>query len=305
MFAAAILIDTGDCWFLSSVGSLCVDEEDRHLIERLCPPKARNEKVGVYGFVFYRDGEWISEIIDDKLYLSCPDYDNCNDSRRYVWDRSHSKIDPTEKRKGFRKAFQTGSDALFYGSCADENETWVPLLEKAFAKAHGDYNAINGGWPGEGLEDLTGGITTMIMSDDILDLDELWTEGLMHVNKTFLFGVGTRNYQAGDINRQGIEDGHAYSVLKAVEYKEERLLLIKNPWGSSEVCIIVISQSHTLTDSSGTDLGVMALKSGPLMQCEISITTLAMMVSFGCHMKISSLGLSRYGEHVCLQQTGK
>ena len=53
----------GDCWFISSLGSLCVDEENRHLIERLCPPKARDEKVGVYGFVFYRDGEWFSEIV--------------------------------------------------------------------------------------------------------------------------------------------------------------------------------------------------------------------------------------------------
>ena len=138
----------GDCWFISSLGSLCVDTESRHLIERICPEKARNEKVGVYGFVFFRDGEWISEIIDDKLYLSAPDYDDCDDARRSVWDQAHNRLAPEVSREEYRKTFQSGSDALFFGSCAHPNETWVPLIEKAFAKAHGDFSAVDGGWPG-------------------------------------------------------------------------------------------------------------------------------------------------------------
>jgi hypothetical protein len=161
----------GDCWFISSLGSLCVNEEVPYLIEKICPATCRDEKVGVYGFVFSRDGEWISEVIDDKLYLKAPDYDDCSDERRSVWDSSHSRLDPEVSRKLWRKTFQSNSDALFYASCAHPQETWVPLLEKAFAKAHGDFNAIDGGWPGEGVEDLTGGITTEIVSDDILDKD--------------------------------------------------------------------------------------------------------------------------------------
>jgi hypothetical protein len=58
----------GDCWFISSLGCLCVDTQFPKLVERLCPPEARDEKVRVYGFVFFRDGEWISEIIDDKYF---------------------------------------------------------------------------------------------------------------------------------------------------------------------------------------------------------------------------------------------
>ena len=54
------------------------------------------------------------------------------------------------------------------------------------------------------------------------------------MNKEFLFGVGTRSYAAWEHNprsRQCIHDGHAYSVLKAVDYNKNRLILIKNPWG--------------------------------------------------------------------------
>lgn len=139
----------GDCWFISSLGCLCgMDEFFPKLIEKICPAELRNEKVGVYGFLFNRDGEWISEVIDDKLYLKTPDYDDCNDERRSAWDRSHDRLDPAVSRRMFRETFQTNSDALYYASCAHPDETWVPLLEKAFAKAHGDFKAIDGGWPG-------------------------------------------------------------------------------------------------------------------------------------------------------------
>ena len=138
----------GDCWFISSLGSLCCGQSDPLLIQKICPFRARNEKIGVYGFVFQRDGEWISEVIDDKLYLSFPNYDDWNDKDRSMWCNSHSRLDAEGRRKEYRKTFQRNSDALFYGSSANPNETWVPLLEKAFAKAHGDYGAIAGGWQG-------------------------------------------------------------------------------------------------------------------------------------------------------------
>lgn len=59
------------------------------MIERVCV--ARDEQVGVYGFVFHRDGEWFSEIIDDKLYLKKPDYDESFIERMLWYDHFSSQ----------------------------------------------------------------------------------------------------------------------------------------------------------------------------------------------------------------------
>ena len=42
---------------------------------------------------------------------------------------------------------------FFYSNsqCSSDGETWLPLIEKAYAKIHGDYESIDGGWTGEGM----------------------------------------------------------------------------------------------------------------------------------------------------------
>lgn len=127
---------------------------------------------------------------------------------------------------------QTGSRALYFAQCSDPNETWLPLLEKAYAKAHGDYSAIEGGFVGEGIEDLTGGVTSEVFATDILDKEKFWREELLNVNKTFLFGCGQMGGIYGE--RKGIQEKHAYSVMEAREIDGERLLKLRNPWGRTE-----------------------------------------------------------------------
>jgi calpain-15 len=41
-------------------------------------------------------------------------------------------------------------------SRANENEMWVLLIEKAYAKLHGNYFTLRGGFANEGMIDLTG-----------------------------------------------------------------------------------------------------------------------------------------------------
>ena len=56
-----------------------------------------------------------------------------------------------------RIPFNSSSKTPLYGHCADPNEFWVPLMEKAYAKLHGNYEMLNGGNMSEALVDLTGG----------------------------------------------------------------------------------------------------------------------------------------------------
>ncbi|KAK7912089.1 calpain family cysteine protease [Apiospora marii] len=214
----------GDCWLLAA---LCTLSNKSSLIERVCV--ARDEVVGVYGFVFHRDGEWISEIIDDKLFLTKPDFDE-SFLERILWE-DRERVNSEEQ---YRKAYQSGSGALYFAQCEHADETWLPLLEKAYAKAHGDYAAIEGGFTGEGIEDLTGGVTSEIYTTDILDREYFWNEELMKVNDQFLFGCSTGMWGIGWGERKGIVELHAYSVMRAVEIDGHRLVLLKNPWGKGE-----------------------------------------------------------------------
>ena len=145
------------------------------------------------------------------------------------------QIDREDVERVYRKTYQTGSKALFFAQCKDQNETWVPLIEKAYAKAHGDYASLSGGWIGEGLEDLSGGVTTELLASDILDLDGFWDNELSKVNQEFLFGCSTGLLDGGYGDRDGIEEGHAYVVMEARTLKSgTRLVKLRNPWGKTK-----------------------------------------------------------------------
>jgi hypothetical protein len=142
------------------------------------------------------------------------------------------QIDREDMEKHYRKTYQTGSKALFFGQNLDQNDTWVPLIEKAYAKAHGDYGCLTGGWIGEALEDLTGGVTTELFTSDILDLDDFWDNEMSKVNQEFLFGCSTGIMERGYGSRDGISEGHAYVVMDARTLKSgQRLVKLRNPWG--------------------------------------------------------------------------
>lgn len=106
----------GDCWWIAAVSNIA---HRRDLMDKICV--ARDEECGIYGFVFHRDGEWISTIVDDNLYLTHEDHGLGSD---YYDARG-------KKARQYKKQKQTGSEALFFSKCENENETWLPLMEKA------------------------------------------------------------------------------------------------------------------------------------------------------------------------------
>lgn len=79
----------------------------------------------------------------------------------------------------------------------------------------------------------------LIKVQDILDTNKFWSDELLKVNKDRLFSVSfpglethRNGYEAVRVN--GLVGGHAYSVLRAVECRRRRFLVLRNPWGQSE-----------------------------------------------------------------------
>jgi hypothetical protein len=74
-----------------------------------------------------------------------------------------------------------------FATSRKQNELWVSILEKAYAKLHGSYEALEGGLVQDALVDLTGGAGEEIdMRSPQAQIDlasgRLWSQ-LLHFNQ--------------------------------------------------------------------------------------------------------------------------
>ncbi|KAH6906590.1 hypothetical protein BKA70DRAFT_1493113 [Coprinopsis sp. MPI-PUGE-AT-0042] len=217
----------GDCYFLSALATVsCIPG----LIEKICV--ARDEAVGVYGFIFYSDLGWQSVVIDDMLLTKAGKFEELDADSKALYHHDKDRYDAVAR---------TGGSILLFAKAGSQNEMWVPLIEKAYAKHYGNYSHIEGGFANEAVEDLTGGVSLTFNSKDILDVDRFWKEELEKVNKDRLFGcsfqtLNTPDDEDGDDPPvvEGLFGSHAYAVLRAVECKGKRFVVVRNPWGKGE-----------------------------------------------------------------------
>ena len=100
---------------------------------------------GVYGFVFNRDSNWVYSIVDDHLYLNAKNFEH---AEKATADALVALNTIGDKQERYQMMYQTGSGALYFSQNRDPDETWLPLFEKAYAKVHGDYDALRWGFPG-------------------------------------------------------------------------------------------------------------------------------------------------------------
>ncbi|KAL0955338.1 hypothetical protein HGRIS_004221 [Hohenbuehelia grisea] len=212
----------GNCWLLSA---LAVMATFNGLIENFCV--AHDREVGVYGFVFFRDFTWVTVVVDDLLYMSIPKFEELSSQEKQLYHGDKQRYN-NQARKG--------PDCLSFARSATENVTWVSLIEKAYAKLHGDYLSLDGGYPSEAIEDFTGGISLDILTKDIINPDKFWNEELLKATKDRLFSCSFNSLNTsrnGDLEAtvHGLIGGHAYSILRAIECRGKRFLVIRNPYG--------------------------------------------------------------------------
>ena len=236
----------GDCWFISALSVIAtkdfllrgefnktilddgkIDEEEiKMMSEGIYPPIFHSfSKFGIYCFRFFKNFKWRYVLIDDKL--PC-----------------HAVYNENQTKK------------LIFAHCRQDNEFWVPLIEKAYAKIHGSYYALASGCIDDGLVDMTGLVSKKILKSNALlsnskkieDLwnlmknysslkfdNELWTQSGKKVTSKYytrnksMMGCsvesnGTNKEKEVSMNghKIGIVAGHAYSILDAFEIPKAR-----------------------------------------------------------------------------------
>jgi hypothetical protein len=120
---------------------------------------------------------------------------------------------------------------------------WAAILEKAWAKVKGNYEAAEGGFTVSGLRSITGAPvftykTSAIGTGSGLTMDA--TFDLLKAANDANYPMGAGTIGSGDSGRNdcGIAMSHAYSILETFEMNNGGtiidMLLMRNPWGSTD-----------------------------------------------------------------------
>ena len=81
------------------------------------------------------------------LYTRVPKYEELKSSEQELYHFD---------KEIYNKSARKGGKSLYFAKSGTAGETWVPLIEKAYAKLHGNYSHLGAGQECDAIEDLTG-----------------------------------------------------------------------------------------------------------------------------------------------------
>lgn len=81
------------------------------------------------------------------LYTAIRRYEDLTASEQKLYLDDKELYDRTTRKN---------AKGLYFAGSGMSGETWIPLIEKAYAKIHGNYDALRSGCVSEAMEDLTG-----------------------------------------------------------------------------------------------------------------------------------------------------
>lgn len=172
----------------------------KQFLEKVLPKDQgfQSDYAGIFHFRFWQFGDWVDVVIDDRL------------------------------------PFLNGNYLSVHARTS--NEFWPSLLEKAYAKLQGSYQNLHGGYISDALVDFTGGVQMQFsLKDPPPDLEDV----LKAASKSrCLMGCSTSGWMRNTVLRNGIVQGHAYTVTGAVKIRFknqwEHIIRVWNPWGHGE-----------------------------------------------------------------------
>jgi hypothetical protein len=200
-----------DGWLLSAISIVAAsggvgDDRIDPLIDNIFYTK-ETTSTGVYMVRLYKNAQWETVTVDD--FFPVLDTDAYGDS------------DSAGAAFAYSKGFQ---------------ELWVPILEKAYAKYHGGYSALEFGYVHHALHDLTGGDSEEIFLAEAArgaNKYMLWTNMMKYRENHYLMGAGTvmPNSNDHELMESGLVFGAAYVIYDVRFVDGHRLVKLRNPPG--------------------------------------------------------------------------
>jgi hypothetical protein len=116
----------------------------------------------------------------------------------------------------------------------DSMELWFALVEKAWATWKGGYGGAVAGVQNQVFEAVLGKNAGWLAVDSQSDPGAVWGTIQATLNAGLPLGAATQSVDDGRYANSGVYADHGYTVLGAEEVNGQKIVTLRNPWGSGE-----------------------------------------------------------------------